>query len=356
MSTTTAAAVASVEGEKKRQMSRRARFVDHDAGDGQTYTEIKSPMDEYSNSATLTFGVAKSQGSRALQSQKTVNNLLSFSQAGSLNLEFDNKEQEAEEFRRAHARVKKQIDRLGRTTISPQSKFLSRWDLATASAMLWTAFVTPFQIGFLEPLESPASALSILNRLVDVVFIIDMILTFFIPYRESPHRGGMWTFDNKKIAVRYLSSWFVLDLTTSIPLDLIMVATASTESEGDGLGDASFLRLVRVFRVAKLARLLRASRIYARWIDHVGISFAVASLVKFLVMTCVLAHWLACLWGFTGQRVDFETPSWHDRLPDGIFSIGAGDAQYTHALDLYGICICACAASAAPALRQCLLF
>ena len=111
MSTTTAAAVASVEGEKKRQMSRRARFVDHDAGDGQTYTEIKSPMDEYSNSATLTFGVAKSQGSRALQSQKTVNNLLSFSQAGSLNLEFDNKEQEAEEFRRAHARVKKQIDR-----------------------------------------------------------------------------------------------------------------------------------------------------------------------------------------------------------------------------------------------------
>lgn len=117
-------------------------------------------------------------------------------------MEFDSKEEERAEYKRAYANVKRQIHKLGRTTISPQSKFLGRWDFATATAMLWTAFVTPFQIGFLEPIESPSSALSILNRLVDVVFLADMAITFFVPYRESPHRGGMWTFDNKKIAKR----------------------------------------------------------------------------------------------------------------------------------------------------------
>ena len=117
-------------------------------------------------------------------------------------MEFDSKEEERAEYQRAHAAVKRQIKNLGKSTISPQSKFLGRWDLVTATAMLWTAFVTPFQIGFLEPIESPSSALSILNRLVDLVFVADMAITFFVPYRESPHRGGMWTFDNKKIAKR----------------------------------------------------------------------------------------------------------------------------------------------------------
>ena len=117
-------------------------------------------------------------------------------------MEFDSREEERAEYRRAHAKVKRQIHQMGRTTISPQSKFLSRWDLATAVAMLWTAFVTPFQIAFLEPIEAPSSALFILNRLVDAIFLVDMTLTFFVPYRESPHRGGMWTFDNKKIAKR----------------------------------------------------------------------------------------------------------------------------------------------------------
>lgn len=127
-----------------------------------------------------------------------------------------------------------------------------------------------------------------------------------------------------------------------MPFDLIMVAVVSDETNGDsGLGDISFLRMVRVFRVAKLARLLRASRIYSRWIDHVGVSFAFASLLRFLVLTCVLAHWLACLWGYTGQRTsEASEETWHSRLPESFKSFSYGTAQYAHALDLYGVCIC----------------
>ena len=160
----------------------------------------RAPDNESGFGSTSTFGVARGDRSRQLASQKTVNNLISFSQAGPLDLEFADKEAARAEYLRAHAKVKSQIHRMGRTTISPQSKFLGRWDVATATAMLWTAFVTPFQIAFLEPIEAPSSTLSILNRAVDAIFVTDMVLTFFIPYRESPHRGGMWTFDNKKIA------------------------------------------------------------------------------------------------------------------------------------------------------------
>eukprot|EP00966_Prymnesium_polylepis_P272649 6299220-Prymnesium_polylepis.2 len=32
------------------------------------------------------------------------------------------------------------------------------------------------------------------------------------------------------------------------------------------------------------------------------------SLIKFLVLTLVLAHWLACFWGFLGNNADTGTP------------------------------------------------
>ena len=44
------------------------------------------------------------------------------------------------------------------------------------------------------------------------------------------------------------------------------------------------VRMLRVLRIAKLFRILRASRIYNRWIDYVGISYALQALVKFLVL------------------------------------------------------------------------
>ena len=34
--------------------------------------------------------------------------------------------------------------------LRPTSRFVTRWDLITASALIWTAFVTPFEVAFLE--------------------------------------------------------------------------------------------------------------------------------------------------------------------------------------------------------------
>jgi hypothetical protein len=73
----------------------------------------------------------------------------------------------------------------------PQSKFLMYWDVVTAVAMLWTAFVTPFEVGFLAAAEDVTSPLFIVNRLIDTVFIVDMALAFFVPYRASQSHGGM---------------------------------------------------------------------------------------------------------------------------------------------------------------------
>ena len=170
----------------------------------------------------MAFNIDRSAQCQALNAQKTVNNLMSFTKTGQITESASPTDGERETFIDAHSRVKKQIDRMGRTTISPQSKFLMWWDVATTIALLWTAFVTPFEVGFLPSSESTTLPLFICNRLVDGVFIIDMVLAFFVPYRSPPSKGGMWVFDNRRIAKQYLTSWFALDLLTGVPFDFII--------------------------------------------------------------------------------------------------------------------------------------
>ena len=52
-----------------------------------------------------------------------------------------------------------------------------------------------------------------------------------------------------------------------------------------GGGNALRLRLLRMLRIMKLARIVRASRILARWQDHIGLSYAYSSLLRFMMMT-----------------------------------------------------------------------
>lgn len=176
--------------------------------------------------ASSTFQCSRSvKDSRALRSQKTVNNLVSYSDTGKLSISMG-KENDRSEFLEHHSIVKKQVEALGRTTISPQSRFIGRWDVVIGLALLWTAFVTPFEVGFQTPAgpgsDRPVGALFVCNRFVDAIFLIDMCLQFFIPYRESQTKGGMLVFDNRKIALQYVRSWFTLDLLTAVPFDVLL--------------------------------------------------------------------------------------------------------------------------------------
>ena len=113
---------------------------------------------------------------------------------------------------------------------------------------------------------------------------------------------------------RSLKGWFWLDVLTCIPFDVIVhVALILSTSEASELNqDAQMFRLLKMARIIKLMRMLRASRIFSRWQNHLSLSFAMLSLIKFLLLTAILAHWLACVWGFVGLEGDGEWVGFDD--------------------------------------------
>lgn len=84
--------------------------------------------------------------SSLIASQVTVSNLMS---------DFSMKKGESKaQFAAEVAVVRKRIRSLARSTIDPRSRFVRIWDMITMSALLFTAFVTPFHVAVRAKLRS----------------------------------------------------------------------------------------------------------------------------------------------------------------------------------------------------------
>ena len=88
--------------------------------------------------------------------------------------------------------------------INPEgNSLLQKWDVFIFLALIYTSVVTPFEVGFLE--TKLWTTLFYVNRTVDVIFIIDIVLQFFIMYEEHhPVYGSKWIGRRKKIVKHYL--------------------------------------------------------------------------------------------------------------------------------------------------------
>ena len=73
------------------------------------------------------------------------------------------------------------------------------------------------------------SLLWYLNRFVDIIFVFDIILQFFVAYMTVRDAGRVYEFNHRKIVRHYLRTWFVPDLFTTC-LSAIDFASDSCES------------------------------------------------------------------------------------------------------------------------------
>lgn len=99
--------------------------------------------------------------------------------------------------------------------------------------------------------------------------------------------------DRGEIADKYLREWFLLDLISLIPFD-VMVLLESVSKEAKGF------RLVRLMRLMKMLRLLRANRMFSRFESRFAVNYSMLQLYSYLALLCLLCHWLACGWCATG--------------------------------------------------------
>jgi hypothetical protein len=135
-------------------------------------------------------------------------------------------------------------------------------------------------------MDTQLDGLFVVNRVVDLLFVIDMAAQFFIVYEEEDdiEFKSAEVREHSRIVRHYIKGWFTIDLLGILPFDIWAVATRAGDEEGvtwrasnvtalppDVASKLKIVRVVRLLRLLKLLRILRASRLFTRFESRMSV-------------------------------------------------------------------------------------
>ena len=173
------------------------------------------------------------------------------------------------------------------------SRILSAWDGITTLALIYTALLTPFEVGFL-PASTTVDLWFVINRILDIIFIIDMSIQFCVVYQVSTDqdRDEAFVTERRKIVRHYLFGWFPLDLFSILPSIFDIIPLVDNDADAAASAEKlSGFRAIRALRLIKLVRLIRASRLLTRWQARIGLSHASITVLRIIVFMTLACHW-----------------------------------------------------------------
>jgi len=206
--------------------------------------------------------------------------------------------------------------------IHPLGSHASYLDGVTSLALVWTAIITPFEVAFMTAAPKTTDVLFIINRMVDLIFIFDIFLQFFIMYRTTTSTftdtvlttDAVWEYRLSRISLRYLKTWFFIDIASvgSSTFDILPAVASAPEGCAEaGASPFKLLRLLRTLRLVKLIRLVKASRILKRLERRNTMPYSVISFVTVIFEVILSTHWIACvLGGLAGLFVESPLDTW----------------------------------------------
>ncbi|KAI7730083.1 hypothetical protein M8C21_022051, partial [Ambrosia artemisiifolia] len=115
--------------------------------------------------------------------------------------------------------------------------------------VVYSAWTYPFEVAFLKTSTQSHTQLYIADSIVDLFFVVDIVLTFFVAYFDSTTH--LLVRDHKSIATRYLSTWFVMDFASTLPFELISYLFTGKHGMGLSYTVIGLLRFWRLRRVKK---------------------------------------------------------------------------------------------------------
>nr|GME03700.1 potassium channel AKT1-like [Ipomoea batatas] len=164
--------------------------------------------------------------------------------------------------------------------ISPFHPYYRNWETFLILLVFYTAWVSPFEFGFLE---TPSGPLAISDNVVNAFFAIDIVLTFFVAYLDKS--TYLLIDDPKKIAWRYIRNGFILDVISTIPSEAVR-----------HLWPLCFLQPYGYFTMLRLWRLRRVSSMFARLEKDKNLSYFWVRVAKLVCVTLFTVHCAGCFY------------------------------------------------------------
>ncbi|KAG6428608.1 hypothetical protein SASPL_112861 [Salvia splendens] len=186
--------------------------------------------------------------------------------------------------------------------ISPHNVYYSGWQLLLALLVISSAAVPPAEM----VLDNEGwSLLSVADNICNILFGIDIILTFFVAYvDEYTHRI---VDDHRKIATKYAISWLALDVLSSIPMKAIRNVSPMILNE------------YGLFSLIRLCRLKRILDMFNKWENDITLNYNWLRCAKFASVSIYVINRAACLFYVLAAYNDDPTNTWIGQaMPQGV--------------------------------------
>ncbi|XVF88159.1 hypothetical protein PTKIN_Ptkin19aG0027900 [Pterospermum kingtungense] len=162
--------------------------------------------------------------------------------------------------------------------ISPFGPRYRSWETFLVFLVFYTAWVSPFEFGFLTKPEYP---LSVTDNVVNALFFVDIVLTFFVAYLDKT--TYLLVDEPKQIAWRYIHTWFLFDFISIIPAEIArLIIPPPFPSYG-------LLTLLRLWR------LRRVSQMFSRLEKYKDYSYFWVRCLKLICVTIFAVHFAGCI-------------------------------------------------------------
>ena len=172
--------------------------------------------------------------------------------------------------------------------------------------IIYSATITPYRIAFEEVTKI---GWTITDSIVDLLFAVDLVLTFFTAYLDAEENIVT---KKRVIAIHYIKTWFFLDLISIAPISLIF--------QRDYASLAKLARIPRLYKLIKMVKIVNISKAInnKQSISKVGKVIRQKSnierLVLFLLLFLLCSHVLACIWSFIGSLENKKSDSWLGKI------------------------------------------
>ncbi|KAK6794848.1 hypothetical protein RDI58_008301 [Solanum bulbocastanum] len=195
--------------------------------------------------------------------------------------------------------------------IHPDNWWYILWTQFILIWAVYSSFFTPLEFGFFRGLPENLFLLDIAGQ---IAFLIDIVVLFFVAYRDS-HSYCM-IYDRKLIAIRYLKSRFLVDLLGCFPWDAIYKASGRKEP-------------VRYMLWIRLSRALRVTELFERLEKDIRLNYLFTRIIKLFVVELYCTHTAACFFYYLATTL----PPWEEGYT-WIGSLKMGDYNYAHFRDI----------------------
>ncbi|XP_038992987.1 potassium channel SKOR-like [Hibiscus syriacus] len=191
--------------------------------------------------------------------------------------------------------------------IHPDNRWYRAWTKFILIWALYSSFFTPLEFGFFRGLPENLFILDIAGQ---IAFLLDIVLHFFVAYRDS--QTYRMVYKPTSIAIQYLKSSFLIDLLGCMPWDMIYKGCGRKE-------EVRYLLWIRLYRVHKVTDFFRNME------KDIRINYLFARIIKLIFVELYCTHTAACIFYYLATTLPPEQEGY-----TWIGSLKLGDYSYSN--------------------------